>query len=527
MESFSEEVKRVDFGILSLLPPVLAIVLAIATRNVIPALFAGVWLGATMIHGWNPLMGLYASFSEFILPNVGDPWSATVLIYCGIFGVLVTVLQKTGGARAIAHAISRKVKTDKGAQGSTMLFGIIIFFEDYFNALTVGSVMRSVTDKMRVSREKLAYIVDSTSAPMCLLGPVSTWVVFVMGLIGVEFAKLGISASEYVTYLSTIPFNFYAILALLLVGIIVFKQWDFGPMAKAEYRARTTGKLFRDGAQPPSDVSITESSSSENSTPKMRNMVVPLVVLLGLIPPLFLWTGGYPENDLLTAIGESDGGMSILIAAFAATVVALFMGMQQKLFSFKEAIDLTVSGFKSMMLVFIILALAWSIGSVTSELGTAAFVVEAAEANAITGLIPALLFIIGAIIAFTTGTSYGTFAIMMPIAIPIAASMDISMGLAIATVFSGGIFGDHCSPISDTTILSSAGSSCDHIDHVNTQIPYALLAGGCGLLSFLVAGFTGSGLLALIVGAIALVILTYILNKMWGKPIEKEYGASA
>src|SRR5699024_3200557 len=175
---------NMESGILSLLPPVIAIVLALITRNVIPALFAGVWLGATMMYDWNPFMGLYASFSDFIIPSVGDPWSATVLIYCGLFGVLIAFLQKTGGAQAIASAISRKVKTPRGAQGSTMLFGIIIFFEDYFNALTVGSVMRSVTDKMRVSREKLAYVVDSTSAPMCLLGPVSTWVVFVMGLIG-------------------------------------------------------------------------------------------------------------------------------------------------------------------------------------------------------------------------------------------------------------------------------------------------------------------------------------------------------
>ncbi|MFC4557878.1 Na+/H+ antiporter NhaC family protein [Virgibacillus kekensis] len=516
-----------DFGILSLLPPVLAIVLAIVTRNVIPALFAGVWLGATMVHDWNPLMGLYASFSEFILPNVGDPWSATVLVYCGIFGVLITVLQSTGGAHAIAYAISKKVKTDRGAQGSTMLFGIIIFFEDYFNALTVGSVMRSVTDKMRVSREKLAYVVDSTSAPMCLLGPVSTWVVFVMGLIGVEFAKLGIDKSEYVTYLSSIPFNFYAILAILLVGIMAFRGWDFGPMAQAEYRARTSGKVLRDGAQPPSEDSMTDVKFDEGYKPKMRNMIVPLVVLVGLIPPLFLWTGGFPKNDLLTAIGESDGGMSILIAAFSAAVVGIAMGMHQKLFSFKESMEMVVKGIKSMTIVYIILALAWSIGSVTSELGTAAFVVEAAEANATPALIPVLLFIIGAIIAFTTGTSYGTFAIMIPIAIPVAASMDISMGLAIAAVFSGGIFGDHCSPISDTTILSSAGSSSDHIDHVNTQIPYAVLAGTSGLISFLVAGFTGSGIIALLVGAVVLVVSAYFLNKVWGKPIPEEYRASA
>src|SRR5690625_3580136 len=210
--------------------------------------------------------------------------------------------------------------------------------------------------------------------------------------------------------------------------------------------------------------------------------------------------------------------MSILIVAFTATVVALFMGMQQKLFSFKESMDMIVSGFKSMMLVFIILALAWSIGDITSELGTAAFVVEAAEASAMSGLIPALLFIVGAIIAFTTGTSYGTFAIMMPIAIPIAASMDISMGLAIATVFSGGIFGDHCSPISDTTILSSAGSSCDHIDHVNTQIPYAITAAVVAAVSFLVLGFTGLWWLSAVVGILGIALAAGSANRLWPAP---------
>ncbi|WP_100010449.1 Na+/H+ antiporter NhaC family protein [Lentibacillus sediminis] len=512
-----------EFGVLSLLPPVIAIVLALLTRNVIPALFAGVWLGATMMHDWNPFMGLYASFKDFIIPNVGDPWSATVLIYCGLFGVLIAFLQKTGGAHAIANAIARKVRSPKGAQGSTMLFGIIIFFEDYFNALTVGSVMRSVTDKMRVSREKLAYIVDSTSAPICLLGPVSTWVVFVMGLIGAQFVELGISGSEYMTYIFTIPFNFYSILAILLVGIIIFLKWDFGPMAQAEYRARTTGKLLRDGAEPPSDMETTDVEMAEDYTPKIRNMAVPLVVLIGLIPPLFLWTGGYPEQDLVTAFGEADGATSILIAAFAAGIVALVMGMQQKLFDFKEAMSIIVTGFRSMTLVYIILALAWSIGSVTSELGTAAYLVDFAEQTTSPAIIPLLIFIVAGIVAFTTGTSYGTFAIMIPIAMPLAVSMDISLYLAIAAVFSGGIFGDHCSPISDTTILSSAGASSDHIDHVNTQIPYAITAGVSGIISFLIAGMTGSSLMALAAGIIVLFVLTFILKKTWGKPIPGKY----
>lgn len=504
-----------QFELLSLLPPLLAILLALATRNVLPALFCGVWLGATMLNGWNPAAGLYASFGDFIIPSVGDEWSATVLIYCGLFGVLITVLQRTGGAFAVARAISRKVRSARGAQGATMAFGVIIFFEDYFNALTVGSVMRPITDRMRVSREKLAYIVDSTSAPMCLLGPVSTWVVFVMGLVGTELNSLGIERSEYLTYLATIPVNFYAWLTLLLILLAVLTQWDFGPMARAEQRARSTGKLLEDSAQPPSDREATEMASVSEQNSRKRNMLLPIVVLVGMIPFLFLWTGDYPDNDLVTAVGEADGGQSILIATFIAVLVGLGMGMQQKLFDFRETMEIVVIGFKSMTLVYLILTLAWSIGSVTSELGTADYLVGVAERGIDPGLVPVLLFLTGAVVAFTTGTSYGTFAIMIPIAMPVAAAMDLSMPLAIAAVLSGGIFGDHCSPISDTTILSSAGASCDHIDHVRTQLPYSLCAGVAAVAAFLVAGWTDGVLMALTAGVITLLLLAIALHQLW------------
>src|SRR5699024_2256269 len=252
------------------------------------------------------------TFSDIIIPNLADEDNITVLVYCGLFGVLIVLMQKTGGAQAIAKAISSKVHTDNGAQTSTGIFGIIVFFDDYSNALTVGSVMRPVTDRMKVSREKVASVVDSTSAPLSVLAPVSTWVVFVMGLICSQFVELGISGSEYLTYIATIPFNFYSILALLLVFIIIWTKWDFGPMAQAEYRARTTGQLTRPGATPPTDEEDEEVAAVEEQHMKKRNMVVPIVVLLALIPPMFLWTGGYPEHGIVKAVGEANGGVSIL-----------------------------------------------------------------------------------------------------------------------------------------------------------------------------------------------------------------------
>lgn len=509
------------FGAFSLLPPLLAIVLALVTRNVIPALFCGVWLGATMLVGGNPAAGLYDTFDAFIIPSVGDEWSVTVLIYCGLFGVLIGVLERSGGAQAIARSISARVASRRGAQGATMGLGVLIFFEDYFNALTVGSVMRPITDRMRVSREKLAYIVDSTSAPMCLLGPVSTWVVFVMGLIGTQLADMEASGSEYLIYLSTIPLNFYAWLALGLIAFLVITQWDFGPMAAAEQRARTTGDVMAPGAMPPSESHADGISAVSEDQARKRNMLVPIGVLVLMIPPLFLWTGNFSENDLVTAVGNAKGGLSILMATLVAVIVGLTMGMVQKLFDFREAMDIVVDGIKSMTLVYIILTLAWSIGSVTSELGTAAYLVTLAEASLSPSLVPVLLFLIGAVVAFTTGTSYGTFAIMIPIAMPVAVAMDLPLALTIAAVLSGGIFGDHCSPISDTTILSSAGSSCDHIDHVRTQLPYAVTAGIAGIVAFFVAGLTESALLGGASGAVALVAIALTLRMLWGAPSER------
>ncbi|GAB3479484.1 Na+/H+ antiporter NhaC family protein [Nocardiopsis coralliicola] len=511
-----------EFGVLSLAPPVIAIVLAIATRTVIPALFAGVWLGATMLNGWNPALGLYAAFGDFVIPSVGDPWSATVLIYCGMFGVLIAFLQRTGGAQALAASISKRVRTPTGAQGSTLLLGLAIFFEDYFNALTVGSVMRSVSDRMLVAREKLAYIVDSTSAPICLLAPVSTWVVFVMGLIGTQLTALDLGGSPYAVYLSTIPFNFYAILALALVAVTVFTRIEYGPMAAAMHRARTTGALQREGAKPPTGQEITGVEPAEGTRLRVSALLVPVAVLLALIPVLFLWTGGYPEVGVVAAVGESEGALSILIASFCAGAVALAMGLARRQFSFGEAMDLVVTGVKGMAPVYVILALAWSIGSVSEEIGTAAYLVELAQAGVWPAAIPALLFAAGCLVAFTTGTSYGTFAIMVPIAMPLGAALDLPMAIVIAAVFSGGIFGDHCSPISDTSILSSTGASCDHMDHVNTQIPYAVTAAVAGLSAFAVAGPTGSAVAGLLTGAAVLGAAALLLHRFWGRTPDPE-----
>ena len=505
-------------SLLSLIPPLAAIALALVTKSVVPSLFLGVWLGATMIAGWNPFTGMYATFNDYVIPSVGDPGNATILIYCAFFGGLISLLQRSGGAHAVAQALSSKVRSARGAQTSTMGFGLLIFFEDYFNALTVGNVMRPLTDRYRVSREKLAYIVDSTSAPVCLLGPVSTWVVFVMGLIGSQYSELGISGSTYVAYLSTIPFNFYAIGAIAMVGIVALTRVEYGPMRAAEHRARSTGAVLGPNARPPSASEITAAEPDEGVVPRVRNIVLPIVVLVLVAPVLFLVTGGYPDNDLLTAVGESEGGLSILIAAFAAGMVALTMGIADRTFTFEGAMSAYLDGVKGMSLVYVILTLAWSIGSVTEAVGAAEYVVGVVEEAGVVQFVFLLVFLVSAFVAFTTGTSYGTFAIMLPIAIPLAASLDLSLAAATAAVFSGGIFGDHCSPISDTTVLSSAGSSCDHVDHVTTQLPYALTGAFAAAAAFLALGLTGSLWVAAPIGLLGLGVAAWSADRWWTGP---------
>lgn len=505
-------------SLLSLIPPLVAIVLALVTKSVVPSLFLGIWLGATMIAGWNPFKGVYDTFNDYIIPSVGDPGNATILIYCAFFGGLISILQRSGGAHAVAQALSSKVRSARGAQTSTMGFGLLIFFEDYFNALTVGNVMRPLTDRHRVSREKLAYIVDSTSAPVCLLGPVSTWVVFAMGLIGAQYSELGISGSTYVAYLSTIPFNFYAIAAIAMVGIVAMTRVEYGPMRSAEHRARTTGAVLGPQANPPSASEITSAEPDEGVVPRIRNIVIPILVLVVVAPVLFLITGGYPDNSLLTAISESEGGLSILIAAFTAGVVALAMGIGDRTFTFEGAMTAYLDGIRGMSLVYVILTLAWSIGSVTEAVGAAEYVVGVVEQAGVVQFVFVLVFLVSAFVAFTTGTSYGTFAIMLPIAIPLAASLDLSLAAATAAVFSGGIFGDHCSPISDTTVLSSAGSSCDHVDHVNTQLPYAITGACAAGVAFVALGVTESVWVAAPIGLLTLGAVAWAADRWWPGP---------
>lgn len=504
-----------DYGFLALLPPIVAIILAFLTRDVVISLSAGIFLGTTVIYGWNPFLGIIKSVSDFIVPSMASEWNAAILFQAALFGILITFLQNNGGAVALGYAMTKKMKTKKSTQIAAWCFGILIFFSDYFNTLMVGGLFRPITDEKRISREKLAYIADSTASAVCLLVPFSAWLAYVMGLIGNSFVELGITESPYVAYLKTIPYNSYAILVIALVFIIAATGKDFGPMLTAEKRAEK-GEVLRPGSKPLSSKELTD-AKFEAKTRDLSSFWLPIVVMMGSILPILLWDGGFPEKSFVDAIGSASGAICLAWSVLFGVIVVVVQSLIKKTFTFSEAMELIMDGVKGMSMTYVILILAWSIGSLTKSMGAAEYLVPLIKGNIPVVLLPAIVFITGALISFSTGTSYGTFAILVPIAIPLAAKLGAPMYPMIAAAFSGGLFGDHCSPISDTTVMSSTGAACDHIDHVKTQLPYALLCAVVATVGFVASAAFGSGLITNIVVIAGLIIALLILNKVTDK----------
>lgn len=497
--------EKVDFGIISLLPPLLAILLAFLTKQVLLSLFLGVFAGAMMLNGWNPFFGFLRTLDEFIVGSLtdGDGWNAAIIIFTLSIGGMVGVISKMGGTKAIAEALAKKAKSPRSSQLVTWLLGVVVFFDDYANTLIVGPTMRPLTDKMKVSREKLAYIVDSTAAPVAGMALVSTWIGYEIGLINKAFAGLGIDANVYEVFVRTIPYRLYSIFALVMVITIALWQRDYGPMYKAEKRARLTGKVIADGAKPMAGKEITDTKLKPGTKLRVVNALIPILTLI-IVGFAGLWYSGYTVNEginpftwegIRICFGDADASVALIWAAIIASLVAIIMAISQRILKLSEAFDAWVDGSKSLLLTCMILVLAWSLGSVTEQVGAADYLV-AAVSNTLPGaVLPIIVFLISCLIAFATGTSWGTMAIVLPLAAPLAASYissdPASAPLMLATlgsVLTGSIFGDHCSPISDTTIMSSMASASDHIDHVKTQIPYALTGAALALVGYAVIG---------------------------------------
>ena len=511
------------------MPAIIAIVLALLTKQVYVSLFLGIFVGALMYAGGDPLNAMFTLYSV-MSEKVGG--NTPIIVFLVVLGIFVVLMQKSGGARAYGDWAGRKIKSKSGALAATAGLGCLIFVDDYFNCLTVGSVMRPVTDKFKVSRSKLAYIIDATAAPVCIIAPISSWAAAVAG---------ELEGDGLMVFISTIPFNVYALLTLVMVFSLCFLRFDFGKMKKNETVTETTGDVHSGIA---SDASGEEVKS--NPMGKVRHLIVPVIVLIVCCIGGMLYTGFFynwdtglidsvPQSaNVIEAFSNCDAGMSLAIGSTVALVIVAIYYMITKVVSFKEITASFTEGFKAMVPAILILTFAWSISGIMGAKGgyldAQAFVENNLAGSAFPQfLFPAIFFILAGAIAFSTGTSWGTFGVLVPIAVTILGGSGTLTILTVSATLGGAVFGDHVSPISDTTILASAGAECDHVEHVNTQLPYAGLIAGIAAVTYIVAGLSatlGSVLCALITWVVALalfagaVILIKYLNARSEKSAE-------
>lgn len=495
---------RVIPGWLSILPPLVAIGLALAFRDVLVALLVGIFGGALILAEWNPLVAFARTIDGYIVPAVADGDHAAILVFTTLLGGMVGAITKSGGTHGIIRRLAPFATDSRRGQVATWLMGVAVFFDDYANTLIVGPTMRPITDRLRISREKLAYLVDSTAAPVVCLFPISTWVGFELGLIGDAFEKAGIPYESYSAFLSSVPYRFYPILALVAVLAIALTRVDLGPMRAAEERAARTGALLPPGARPIAEYGSDATEPPADIPKRARNALLPILTVVAVTLLGLYVTGAAGKTrtaDLSTVewlrdvFGDANSFHALLWASLAGVLVAVLLPLAQRLLKLAEALGAVVEGMKSMLLALVVLTLAWGLSAVCDGLQTADYLVALTEGNVAPVWMSTLTFVLAAAIAFATGSSWGTLGILQPLVIPIVHNLSIGAGHAvgsaaydtflfstIASVLAGSVWGDHCSPISDTTILSSMATGCDHIAHVRTQLPYALGVGMLGIL---------------------------------------------
>jgi tetracycline resistance efflux pump len=508
-----------EFGWLSILPPIIAIALALITKEVLVSLFIGIFSGVLIFTNFNILEAFTGTFG-LIFESAGDQWNMAILIFLAFLGGLVGVVTAAGGSRAYGDWASKKVKTRKGAQLATILLGIVIFIDDYFNSLAVGTVMRPVTDRHRVSRAKLSYLLDSTAAPVCILAPVSSWAATIVSHISEANVE-----NAFGTFIATIPYNFYAWLTLIMIIYIAVSKLEFGPMARFEAKAIATGDVNGGGNGEVNEDDFGGIKVSDKG--KTIDLILPIVGLIVFTVIAMLYTGGLfsgEAKNVAEAFGNTDAATSLVYGGFLALILTLIMYLPRKLMTYKEFMGNFVQGMKSMVPAFCILILAWSLGGVCRDyLNTGEFVAGAINNTIAVGLLPGLIFVIAGLMSFATGTSWGTFGILIPIAVPIAMALSPEQLVPmLAAVLAGSVYGDHCSPISDTTILSSTGAGCNHIDHVTTQMPYATTTAVIAFISFLVVGLTRSYVLSLVVAIGLLIGALYLFSAKYKHNVEEQ-----
>ena len=479
----------------ALVPAIVAILLALITKEVYSSLFVGVVTGALLQTNFHLENSMNRVFSGGIIQSVTDTYNMGILVFLVLLGMTVAMMNKAGGSAAFGRWAQTHIHSRTGAQLATILLGVLIFIDDYFNCLTVGSVMRPVTDKHRISRAKLAYLIDATAAPVCIIAPVSSWAAAVAG-----FAENG---EGLTLFIRAIPYNFYALLTIvMMIGLVIMKK-DYGPMKKFEENATDHGDLFS-GKNP------YEGSNAENEEGKGKviHLVLPVVILIISCTLGMIYTGGFFDGKgFVEAFSDSDASVGLALGSFFAILLSAVLYLITGVLKFKDIMECLPNGFKAMVPAILILIFAWTLKGITTDLGADQYVAGLVDSGAqsMQKFLPAIVFAIGCLLAFATGTSWGTFGILIPIVQSVFAMDNPLAIVCISACMAGAVCGDHCSPISDTTIMSSAGAQCDHINHVNTQLPYAITCAGVSLAAYIFAGFVPNAWIALPV-AIALMI---------------------
>lgn len=489
----------------ALVPALVAIALALITKEVYSSLFIGITVGALFYSGFSFEGTVLHIFQDGIVGVLTDSYNVGILVFLVILGTMVALMNKAGGSAAFGQWASKHIKTRVGAQLATILLGVLIFIDDYFNCLTVGSVMRPVTDKHKISRAKLAYLIDATAAPVCIIAPISSWAAAVSGFVEGED---GLSL-----FVRAIPFNYYAILTIvMMVGMALLKV-EFGPMALHEKNA-ANGDLFTTAERPYANQS---QEDAEEAKGKVIDLLIPIISLVICCVIGMIYTGGFFEGaDFVTAFSQSDASVGLALGSFFGFLITIVLYLVRRVLSFRKCMECLPEGFKAMVPAILILTFAWTLKAMTDSLGAKEYVAGMMEsaAGGLLAFLPAIIFLVGCFLAFATGTSWGTFGILIPIVVAVfSGTNEKLMIISISACMAGAVCGDHCSPISDTTIMASAGAQCEHVNHVSTQLPYAVVAAAVSFVSYIIVGFVQNAAISLVIAIALMIGVLFVLRQ--------------
>jgi len=501
----------------SLVPPLVAIVLALITKEVYSSLFIGILTGALFFNKFSPVGTVDTIVQEGLIASVSG--TAGIFVFLVVLGVMIALINMAGGSAAFGRWASTHIKSKAGAIFCTFLLGILIFIDDYFNCLTVGSVMRPVTDTHKVSRAKLSYVIDATAAPICMIAPISSWAAAVADYTSGVTDAAGAEISSLALFCRAIPYNFYSLLTLAFIVIITLMKFDFGPMKKHELNA-AGGDLFTFGG----NVVTEEAETVDSSRSRVLDLVLPVAVLIVFSVFALIYVGGFFDaagefyHDFIGSFGNTDATVGLPLGGLAALVVTIVYMLCRRLISFKDAMKCVPKGFIAMVPAILILTMATGLKNITGLLGSDDFVKGAlAGAEALHSFLPAIIFIVACFIAFSTGTSWGTFGILIPIVLDVFPAGSELAVIGMSACLAGAVCGDHCSPISDTTIMSSAGAQCEHVNHVSTQLPYAITVAAVSFVSYIITGFVQNWLISLPIALVLMIVTLFVIRSVTGK----------